>query len=57
MVFFDYSKAFDLVDHALLLKKLRKLNLSEPAIQFFKSYLENRSHAIKNKDGSFLLNG
>jgi len=53
MVFLDYSKAFDLVDHALLLKKLRKHNLSEPAIQFFKSYLENRSHAIKNKDGSF----
>jgi Reverse transcriptase (RNA-dependent DNA polymerase) len=53
MVFLDYSKAFDLVDHALLLKKLRKLNISEPAIKFFKNYLSNRSHAIKNQDGSF----
>jgi Reverse transcriptase (RNA-dependent DNA polymerase) len=53
MVFLDYSKAFDLIDHALLLKKLRKLNLSEPAIKFFKEYLSNRSHAIKNQDGSF----
>ncbi|MGL5469451.1 MAG: reverse transcriptase family protein [Shewanella sp.] len=53
MVFLDYSKAFDLVDHTLLLKKLRKLNLSEPAVQFFNSYLSNRSHAIKNDNGSF----
>jgi hypothetical protein len=53
MVFLDYSKAFDLVDHALLLKKLKKLNLSDPVIYFFKSYLEGRLHAIKNDDGSF----
>jgi Reverse transcriptase (RNA-dependent DNA polymerase) len=53
MVFLDYSKAFDLVDHALLLKKLKNLNISEPAIKFFTNYLSNRSHAIKNQDGSF----
>jgi hypothetical protein len=53
MVFLDFSKAFDMVDHALLLKKLRELNMSEPVIKFFESYLAGRSHAIKDSLGQY----
>jgi hypothetical protein len=53
IVFLDFSKAFDLVDHKLLIKKLEALNFSDPVIRFFKSYLSGRSHAIQNPCGNF----
>ena len=38
MVFVDYKKAFDMVDHATLLSKLEAYNLDKNALFWFKSY-------------------
>ena len=38
----DLSTAFDVVDHLILLGKLKFYNFSPKTIHWFKSYLENR---------------
>lgn len=42
-VFIDLSKAFDTVDHELLVHKLRSLGLDDICIQWFISYLGSRN--------------
>ena len=42
-VFLDLSKAFDRVDHHLLLKKLTNIGLTFATTHWFRSYLTNRS--------------
>ena len=46
-VFLDISKAFDTVNHNLLLLKLSHLGLSPSTIAWFKSYLSNRCHQTR----------
>ena len=41
------SKAFDSIKHKLLLKKLRKLGLSENSVQWIGSYLKSRKQRTK----------
>jgi len=41
-VLLDLRKAFDLVDHEILLHKLSLYKFSTNTIQFFRSYLSNR---------------
>ena len=43
----DYSKAFDYVDHEVLIKKLIKLNVRVSIIKLIVSFLQNRSHCTK----------
>ena len=42
-VFLHLSKAFDTVDHPLLLQKLTNIGLTTSTAQWFRSYLTNRS--------------
>ena len=42
-LFIDFRKAFDTINHNILLKKLSKLGFSQNSYQWFKSYLANRS--------------
>ena len=41
-VFLDLSKAFDTVDHNLLLYKLKSVGLSDDTVNWFQTYLTNR---------------
>ena len=42
----DFRKAFDLVDHGVLLKKLAIYQLSDVSLQWFRSYLEQRLQKV-----------
>ena len=46
-VFLDLKKAFDLVDHQILIYKLKLYHFSEISIKLFKSYLSNRKQLLK----------
>ena len=46
MVMVDFRKAFDLIDHILLLKKLRHHKLSAEAVNWFSSYPLNRKQKV-----------
>ena len=46
----DLSKAFDCLNHQLLLHKLIKLGLSNPSISWMNAYLTNRTQVTKFKN-------
>jgi len=46
VVFLDIKKAFDLVNHNILLKKLSLYTANSPFISLFESYLEVRSQSV-----------
>lgn len=45
-LFVDLSKAFDSVDHGLLLTKLRSVGLSEKAVAWFQNYFVDRTQCV-----------
>ena len=46
LVFIDFRKAFDTVDHKLLLRKLPIYGSSDAAVSWIKSYLSNRKQFV-----------
>ena len=41
-IYIDLSKAFDTLDHTILLKKLRHYGIRDTELQLIKNYLSNR---------------
>ena len=46
-IFIDHSKAFDTVDHSILLKKLEHYGIKGRDLPWFQSYLSNRKQFIE----------
>ena len=47
LVQLDLSKAFDSIDHGLLLHKLRLCGISSHTLEWFRSYLSGRTQAVR----------
>ena len=54
-IFIDFRKAFDLVDHKTLIRKLSTYKCSQSSLQWFISYLESRQQTIDYGHGTSLL--
>lgn len=46
VVYTDFTKAFDSIDHAVLINKLRNFGFSISLLEMFKSYLQNRQQFV-----------
>lgn len=46
VVFLDFKKAFDLVNHEILLKKLSIYQIDSNTVAFFNSYLKDRTQSV-----------
>ena len=55
MILIDLRKAFDTIDHEILLQKLKAIKFSENTIKWFKLYLSGRIFLlnIENKLSNF----
>ena len=47
-LFIDFCKAFDVVDHSILMTKLALYKLNESSLNWFSSYLGERKQAVDN---------
>ncbi|KAL0881298.1 hypothetical protein ABMA27_001181 [Loxostege sticticalis] len=50
VIYTDYSKAFDRIDHNLLLGKLQDIGIRGDLLRWFSSYISNRSQAVVIKN-------
>jgi hypothetical protein len=49
-IYFDFSNAFDILPHSLLLHKLNNYGLSRGFLNWFLSYLTNRQSSVRFSD-------
>ena len=47
LLLLDFTKAFDMIDHDILLSKMNKMGFEGTNLQWFKSYLKERSQYVK----------
>ena len=50
MILIDLQKAFDTIDHNILLKKLKFMGFADSTISWFRSYLTNRLFLVNIRD-------
>jgi retron-type reverse transcriptase len=48
MIFVDFQKAFDCLNHSLLLKKLEKFGVTNNNLKWYQSYFTERHIAVRN---------
>ena len=53
MVFLEFSKAFDLVNHSLLIRKLNQYGVGEQLLECCKDYLRNRQQRVVVCGGTY----
>ena len=49
LVFIEYKKAFDLIDHGLLLEKLKAYGVRDNDLDLLRNYLSGRTEQLKTK--------
>lgn len=54
-VFFDFTKAFDLVDHNIMLHKLQYYGVQGSELLLFKSYFSNRKQYVQINDSKSVM--
>nr|CAD2170510.1 unnamed protein product [Meloidogyne enterolobii] len=47
VIYFDFEKAFDSVDHEILIRKLCEIKIDRLTIRWIANFLTNRSHTVK----------
>ena len=47
LILLDLSKAFDSINHAILLRKLRCVGASDKSVKWFQSYLSGRTQRVQ----------
>ncbi|KAL0893268.1 hypothetical protein ABMA27_014866 [Loxostege sticticalis] len=47
VLFVDFSRAFDTLDHVILCKKLENIGIQGPLLEWCNNYLKNRSNCVK----------
>ena len=50
MILIDLQKAFDTINHDILLKKLSIIGFSDHTVKWFQSYLSNRKFMVSLED-------
>uniref|UniRef100_A0A8C5QSP4 Reverse transcriptase domain-containing protein n=1 Tax=Leptobrachium leishanense TaxID=445787 RepID=A0A8C5QSP4_9ANUR len=53
-VFFDFAKAFDTVDHGILLQKFKNSSIGDRTLTWFQSYVSDRSQYVSISDSTSL---
>ena len=56
-IFLDFAKAFDIVNHDILLRKLEHYGIRGELLDWFKSYLGNRKQCVNINDNSSKCSG